>query len=131
MSQTDSELFAKQTLLPSDVHKQVLCRLVDVEDFIPEQTEASGALQSQLPQRQGRGVAVQHRVAQNETNCRENREQGHIRNTASFLLELTELWTHFMYKVHLYLSWVHRHVYMIKLVTSLFYSSDVTCAAKW
>lgn len=62
-------------LLPSDVHKQILCSLVDVEDFIPEQTEAGGALQSQLPQRQRRRVAVQHRMTQDETDWRENRVQ--------------------------------------------------------
>lgn len=56
-------------LLPSDVHKQILSCFVDVEDFIPEQTEAGGALQSQLPQRQRCCVAVQHRVTQDETNC--------------------------------------------------------------
>lgn len=61
-------------LLPSDVHKQVLCSLVDVEDLIPEQTEAGGALQSQLPQRQRCCVAVQHRMTQDETDWRENRE---------------------------------------------------------
>lgn len=61
-------------LLPSDGHEQVLCSLVDVEDLIPEQTEAGGALQGQLPQRQGCCVVVQHRVTQNEPNCREERE---------------------------------------------------------
>lgn len=55
-------------LLPSDVHKQILSCFVDVEDFISEQTEAGGALQSQLPQRQRCCVAVQHRVTQDETN---------------------------------------------------------------
>lgn len=44
--------------LPSDVNKQILCSFVDVEDLVPEQTEAGGALQSQLPQRQCRCVAV-------------------------------------------------------------------------
>lgn len=58
---------------PSDVHKQILSSLVDVENFIPEQTEAGGALQSQLPQRQRCRVAVQHRVTQDETNWRENK----------------------------------------------------------
>lgn len=36
-------------LLPSDVDKQVFCSLVDVEDFVPKQTEAGGALQGQFP----------------------------------------------------------------------------------
>lgn len=58
-------------LLPSDVDKQILCSFVDVEDLVPEQTEAGGALQSQLPQRQRRCVAVQYRVAQDETNCKD------------------------------------------------------------
>lgn len=66
-----------QLLSPSDVHKQILCGLVDVEDFIPEQTEAGGALQSQLPQRQRCRIAVQHRMAQDETNWRDDRE-GHV-----------------------------------------------------
>ena len=61
--------------LPSDVHKQIFCSLVDVEDFIPEQTEAGGALQSQLPQRQRCCVAVQHRMTQDEADWRENREE--------------------------------------------------------
>lgn len=56
-------------LLPSDVNKQILCSFVDVEDLVSEQTEAGGALQSQLPQGQRRCVAVQYRVAQDETNC--------------------------------------------------------------
>lgn len=45
-------------LLPSDVDKEVLCCFVDVEHFIPEQTEAGRALQSQLPQRQCCGIAI-------------------------------------------------------------------------
>lgn len=55
-------------LLPSDVDKEILCCFVDVEHFIPEQTEAGRALQSQLPQRQCCCVAIQCRVAQDETN---------------------------------------------------------------
>lgn len=54
---------------PSDIDKQILGSFVDVEDFVPEEAETGGALQRQLPQRQGRGVAVQHRVAQDETDC--------------------------------------------------------------
>lgn len=61
--------------LPSDVHKQVLSGLVDVEHFIPEQAEAGGALQSHLPQRQRCGVAVQDRMAQDEANWGENGEK--------------------------------------------------------
>lgn len=57
-------------LSPSDVDKQILGSFVDVEDFVPEEAEAGRALQRQLPQGQGRGVAVQHRVAQDETNCK-------------------------------------------------------------
>lgn len=36
-------------LLPSDVDEEVFCGLVDVEDFVPKQTEAGGALQGQFP----------------------------------------------------------------------------------
>ena len=64
-----------EMLSPSDVHKQVLCGLVDVEDFIPEQTEAGGALQSQFPQRQRCCIAVQHRMTQDETNWRERERE--------------------------------------------------------
>lgn len=60
---------------PSDVHKQILCSLVYVEDFIPEQAEAGGALQSQFPQRQRCRVAVKHRMTQDESNWRGNREE--------------------------------------------------------
>lgn len=65
--------------LPSDVNKQVFCSLVDVEDLVPEQTEAGGALQSQLPQRQSSSVAVQHGVAQDEADCGESGEEGRVK----------------------------------------------------
>lgn len=74
----------KTILVPSDVHKQVLCSLVDVEDFIPEQAQAGGALQSQLPQRQSCCIAVERRVAQDETDCRENREEQKWVQTETF-----------------------------------------------
>lgn len=81
-------------LLPSDVHKQILCSLVDVEDFIPEQTEAGGALQSQLPQRQRCCVAVQHRMTQDETNWREDRE---------------EYMTEYNQKINIISDWINGH----------------------
>lgn len=65
----------RHILIPSDVHKKVLSSLVDVENFIPEQTETGGALQSQLPQRQRCCVAIQRHMTQDETNCRENGEK--------------------------------------------------------
>lgn len=58
--------FLLNTLLPSDVDKEILCCFVDVEDFIPEQTEAGRALQSQLPERQCCCIAIQRRVAQDK-----------------------------------------------------------------
>lgn len=86
-------------LLPSDVHKQVLYSLVDVEDFIPEQTEAGGALQGQLPQRQGCCVVVQHGVTQNEPNCREKREDP---QTSPLTVNIT------LTAASNFFSWVHR-----------------------
>lgn len=55
-------------LLPSDVDKEILSCFVDVKHFIPEQTEAGRALQSQLPQRQCCCVAIQCRVAQDKAD---------------------------------------------------------------
>ena len=54
---------------PADVYKQVLGSLVYVEHLVPEQAQAGGALQGQLPQAESRRVAAQHRVAQDEPNC--------------------------------------------------------------
>lgn len=65
---------------PSDVHKQVLCSLVDVEDLVSEQAEAGGALQGQLPQGQRRRVAVQRWMAQNETNCNKTHNTRPVKN---------------------------------------------------
>ena len=56
---------------PADVYKQVLGSLVYVEHLVPEQAQAGGALQGQLPEAEGRRVSAQHRVAQDEPNCRD------------------------------------------------------------
>lgn len=54
--------------IPSNVDKEVLRCLVDVENLISVQAKARTALQGKFPKIQRSGISVQYSMAKNKTN---------------------------------------------------------------